>query len=214
MNRKSMENTVIIGYSGHAFVVIDILLKYQNIIGYCDSTKKQLNPFHLTYLGKETDVSAISILEQANFFVSIGDNSIRANVLNNMNTVLNKPALNVIHNSAVCSTYAEFHPLGGILVAANAIINPISKIGRGTICNIGSSIDHECILGDCVHIAQGTVLSGNVHVGNHTFIGPNSVVKSNIQIGHNVIIQAGSIVTTNIPDNSIYPIQSNKTGAS
>lgn len=201
-----MENIVIIGYSGHAFVVIDILLKHQNIIGYCDSTKKQSNPFNLTYLGKETELSAISILEHSNFFVCIGDNFIRANVLNNLTTILNKAACNIFHESAVCSTHAEFHPLGGILVAANATINPLSKIGRGTICNIASSIDHECIVGDYVHIAQGTVLSGNVHVGNNTFIGPNSVVKSNIQIGHNVIIQAGSIVTANIPDNSMYPI--------
>jgi sugar O-acyltransferase (sialic acid O-acetyltransferase NeuD family) len=200
------KNTVIVGYSGHAYVVLDILLS-QNypIIGYCDSIKKVNNPFNLTYLGQETNAYPLSIITNTNYFVCIGDNGIRAKVQNKLTTLLNKPALNVLHDKAACSAFVDWHPQGGILVAANAVINPFVKLGKGVIVNISASIDHECILGDFVHIAPSAVLCGNVKVGNNSFIGANSVIKANISIGANVVIAAGSVVNNNIPDNVIFP---------
>jgi sugar O-acyltransferase (sialic acid O-acetyltransferase NeuD family) len=196
--------TIIIGYSGHAYVVLNILMsQYYPIIGYCDSTEKTYNPFNINYLGKESDEGPLSILAKNSYFVSIGDNYIRAKVLDRLTTLFNNAALNVIHEKAVCSNLIEWHSQGGILVAANATINPLVKIGKGVICNTSCSIDHECILGNYVHIAPSAVLCGNVEVGDYTFIGANSVVKQGISIGKNVVIGAGSVVLKNIPDNSV-----------
>jgi sugar O-acyltransferase (sialic acid O-acetyltransferase NeuD family) len=201
---KTNNPTIIIGYSGHAYVVLDILVsRHYPIIGYCDSTEKPYNPFNIHYLGKESDEGPLSILAKNHYFVSIGDNYIRAKVLDKLTALFNNAALNVIHEKAVCSNLIEWHPEGGILVAANATINPLVKIGKGVICNTSSSIDHECILGNYVHIAPGTVLCGNVEVGDYSFIGANSVVKQGISIGKNVIIGAGSVVVKNIPDNAV-----------
>ena len=200
-----MKNPIIIvGYSGHAYVVLDILLSQKySVIGYCDAIKKEDNPLNLKYLGKETDAYPLSILKENNYFVSIGDNNIRAKVLDSLVNTLESAALNVIHEKAVCSSFIECHPNGGILVAANATINPFVKIGKGVICNTSCSIDHECILGDFVHIAPGAVLCGNVVIGDNSFIGANSVVKQGISIGKNVIVGAGSVVIKNIPDNAV-----------
>ncbi len=195
-------NVVIIGYSGHAYVVLDILLsQQQNVIGYCDSVEKAINPFNIKYLGKENNEYPLSILDKNDYFVSIGDNFIRAKILNNLINQFNKPALNVIHNKAVCSKYVEFHSQGGILVAANASINAFVKIGKGVICNTACSIDHECVVGNYVHIAPSAVLCGNVTIGENSFIGANSVIKQGITIGKNVIIGAGSVILKDIPDN-------------
>jgi sugar O-acyltransferase (sialic acid O-acetyltransferase NeuD family) len=203
------ENTLIVGYSGHAYVILDILLsQHYPIVGYCDSIEKPYNPFNLAYLGKETDAYPLSIIPNTSYFVCIGDNSIRTKVLNKLIPLFNKPALNVIHDKAVCSASVEWHLQGGILVAANAVINPFVKIGKGVIVNISSSIDHESIIGDFVHIAPGAVVCGNVKVGNNSFVGTNSVIKPNISIGENVIIAAGSVVVHDLPDNSIFPTPS------
>ncbi len=200
------QESLIIGYSGHAYVVLDILQsQHYPIIGYCDAVEKDFNPFNLKYLGKETDVYPLSILAKTGFFVCIGDNLIRAKVLNKLTTLSNTPALTVIHNKAVCSAYVNWHPEGGILVAANAVINAFATIGKGVICNISASIDHECVIGDYVHIAPSAVLCGNVKVGDNSFIGANTVVKPNISIGKNVVIAAGSVITHNIADNTIFP---------
>jgi hypothetical protein len=51
---------LLIGYSGHSFVVYDI---FKNagiaITGYCDSEEKFFNAFQLKYFGKETSAEAI-----------------------------------------------------------------------------------------------------------------------------------------------------------
>jgi sugar O-acyltransferase (sialic acid O-acetyltransferase NeuD family) len=195
---------IIIGYSGHSYVVIDILLnqKYA-ILGYCDSLEKEYNPFNIKYLGKESDARPLSILNEYNYFVAIGDNTIRGKILDKLTATLNKPALNVIHKKAICSKFVEINSQGGTLIAASATINPFVKIGKGVICNTSSSIDHECVLGNYVHIAPSAVLCGNVQVGDYTFIGANSVVKQGISIGKNVIVGAGAVVINNIPDNAI-----------
>jgi sugar O-acyltransferase (sialic acid O-acetyltransferase NeuD family) len=203
-NKKTKKQAVIIGYSGHSFVILDILLSQKyTILGYCDALEKEYNPFNINYLGKESDKGPLSIIAENDYFVGIGDNKIRGKILAKLVTLLNKPALNVIHKKAVCSKFIEIDPQGGVLIAANATINPLVKIGKGVICNTSSSIDHECILGDYVHIAPSAVLCGNVKVGDYTFIGANSVVKQGVSIGKNVIIGAGSVVIKDISDNTI-----------
>jgi sugar O-acyltransferase (sialic acid O-acetyltransferase NeuD family) len=90
----------------------------------------------------------------------------------------------------------------GVMIAANATINPLAYLGRGVICNTSSSIDHECIIGDFCHIAPNAVLCGNVKIGKGTFVGANSVIRQGITIGNNVTIGAGTVVIRDIPDNA------------
>ena len=188
----------IIGYSGHAYVIIDILLSAGRLVtAYCDSEEKEKNPYHLQYLGKESDV--IHKLKKYDVFACIGHNGIREKVHAQMSNLLRDP-INAIHPSAVISSSVKLS--NGIMVAANATINPLVEIGTGVICNTSCSIDHECIIGDFSHIAPGAVLCGNVRVGRNTFVGANAVVRQGITIGNNVMIGAGTVIVKDIPDNT------------
>jgi UDP-3-O-[3-hydroxymyristoyl] glucosamine N-acyltransferase len=44
------------------------------------------------------------------------------------------------------------------------------RLAEGVIINTRASVDHECILGNGVHIAPGAVLAGRVTVGDNTMI--------------------------------------------
>jgi len=186
----------IVGYSGHAFVIIDILLSAGRLVtAYCDQEAKEFNPYHLEYLGKESDV--INKLKKFDFFACVGHNGIREKIHTNLRQYLGNP-INAIHPSAIISSSVKMGD--GIMIAANATLNPLVEIGRGVICNTSTSIDHECIIGDFTHIAPGAVLCGNVKVGRNTFIGANSVIRQGIIIGDNVTIGAGTVVVKDIPD--------------
>lgn len=188
----------IVGYSGHAFVIVDIFLNAGRLVtAYCDSEEKSLNPYHLNYLGKEMEV--IHKLKKFDYFACVGHNGIREKIHTNLSQLLGNP-INAIHPSAVISASVKMGD--GVMIAANATLNPLTEIGRGVICNTSSSIDHECIIGDFTHIAPGAVLCGNVKVGRSTFIGANSVIRQGITIGNNVTIGAGTVVVKDIPDNS------------
>src|SRR5687768_412302 len=187
----------IIGYSGHAYVIVDILLSAGRLVtAYCDAEEKPRNPYHLKYLGKESEV--ISQLLNFDFFTCIGHNGAREKVHMELSQLLGNP-INAIHPSAVISSSVRMED--GIMIAANVTLNPLVELGKGVICNTSCSIDHECSVGDFTHIAPGAVLCGNVKVGKSSFIGANAVIRQGITIGNNVMIGAGTVIVKDIPDN-------------
>jgi sugar O-acyltransferase (sialic acid O-acetyltransferase NeuD family) len=201
---KSMKTTLkkpvaIVGYSGHAYVIIDIFLNAGRLVtAYCDSEQKQSNPYHLNYLGKESEV--INKLKKYDYFACVGHNVIREKIHTQLSQMLGYDPINAIHPSAVISASVRMGE--GVMIAANATLNPLVEIGKGVICNTSTSIDHECVIGEFTHIAPGAVLCGNVTVGRSSFIGANSVIRQGISIGNNVTIGAGTVVVKDIPDGS------------
>jgi sugar O-acyltransferase (sialic acid O-acetyltransferase NeuD family) len=190
----------VIGYSGHGFVAIDILLfAGYKVTGYFDREEKQYNPFALEYFGKETDSKAAEILKENSYFIAIGDNLIREKIYLQLTQGFGKP-VNAIHLSAVISSSAKLQD--GIMIAAGAVINPLVTIGKGVICNTSCAIDHECEVGDFSHIAPGAILCGNVKTGQRSFIGAGAVIRQGIRIGNNVMIGAGCVVVKDVPDNT------------
>lgn len=188
----------IVGYSGHSYVIIDIFLNAGRIVtAYCDAEQKSNNPYHLNYLGKEAEV--IQQLKDYDYFACVAHNGIREKIIRQLTEHLGNP-INAIHPSAVISGSVKMGD--GVMISANATLNPLVELGRGVICNTSSSIDHECVIGDYSHIAPGAVLCGNVQVGKGTFVGANSVIRQGIKIGNNVIIGAGTVVVKDIPDNA------------
>ncbi len=189
----------LIGYSGHAYVTVDIFLSMSRAVAaYCDYEEKLVNPFALKYLGKDSDKDVVELLKTYDYFIAIGDNISRRKISERLISKLSY-SVNAIHTSSVISASASIG--NGIFIAANVAINPLAKIGNGVICNTSCSIDHECIIGDFAHIAPGAVLCGNVRVGENTFVGANAVIKQGITIGKNVMIGAGAVVIKNISDN-------------
>lgn len=75
-------------------------------------------------------------------------------------------------------------------------------LGENSIINSRASIDHDCCIGNHVHMAPGVTLSENVEVEDLTHIGTGVVVIQGIQIGRKSIIGAGVTITKNVPDNS------------
>ena len=78
------------------------------------------------------------------------------------------------------------------------------RIGDGCIINTSSSVDHDCELGNFVHISPGSHLAGTVKVGAYTWFGIGSVAVQSLSIGEEVIIGAGSVVITSIEEKGTY----------
>ncbi len=190
------KEAIIIGYSGHAFVLADILLANgYHILGYCDKEEKSKNPYNLNYLGSENDISVLNMLKKNNVFIGIGDNDTRASIFEYLNKEL-VACPSIIYNTSFISLHVQIG--SGTVIMPGVVINSNSKIGNAVICNSSCVIEHECFIGDYSHIAPGAVLAGNVTVGKKTFIGANAVVKQGIKIGDNVIIGAGAVIVKDV----------------
>lgn len=190
---------ILIGYSGHAFVVCGIFQAAgKKVTGYCDVDEKEYNPFGLTYFGTENSDAALEALKQYGFFIAVGDNGLRKKIYSNL-LLKNIIPVNAIHPSAIMDGSVKI-AAGAVMIAANVTINPLAGIGTGVICNTGCIIEHECIVGEFAHIGPGAVLCGNVKIGEGTFVGAHAVIKQGINIGKNAMIGAGAVVVKDVPD--------------
>lgn len=197
-----MKEVYLIGYSGHAYVVCDILLSRGiKLSGYLEQEKKTNNPYKLPYLGSEQDLKNQKLLQQGKYFVAVGNNKVRKQLTKSIISNLNAKPTNAIHANATISTTAKIG--NGVMVSSNCIINACANIDDGVICNTQAVIEHECQIGAYSHIAPGAVLCGNVKIGTMTFVGANAVIKQGIVVGDNVIIGAGAVILKDVPTNSI-----------
>lgn len=193
---------ILIGYSGHAFVVCGILhAAGKQVTGYCDVEEKELNPFNLIYIGPENSVQAMEKIIEQGYFISVGNNAIRKKIYEHFAREQVFP-VNAVHPSAMIDHTAQL-AAHGIMISAGVCINPLATIGTGAICNTGCIIEHECKVGDYAHIGPGAVLCGNVRIGNLSFVGAGSVIRQGVSIGNNVVIGAGAVVVKDVPDNEI-----------
>lgn len=103
----------------------------------------------------------------------------------------------IVHPSAVVSTSAVIGPGGQVLALAQ--VGADAHIGEAVIINHHASVDHECKIGNGVHLAPRATLCGCVTLADHVFIGAGAVVLPRLSIGENAIVGAGAVVTQDIP---------------
>lgn len=127
--------------------------------------------------------------------ISIGDNRTRAKVAFRHHS-LSYTILK--HPNAEISPSALLNK--GTVVMSGVTINADVRIGSHVIVNTNSSIDHDCIVEDFVHISPNVGLAGGVQVGEGTHIGIGASVIPNVKIGRWCVIGAGTVVINDVPD--------------
>lgn len=102
-----------------------------------------------------------------------------------------------------CHPSATVHPTAsigeGTVVFAGVIIQPEANIGAHSILNTAASVDHDCILGDFVHIGPGTRLCGGVTVDDGVLLGVGSKIAPNVTIGPWSTAGAGAVCVVDVP---------------
>jgi acetyltransferase EpsM len=90
----------------------------------------------------------------------------------------------------------------GTIIASNAVIAPMSKIGSNVLVNYGASIGHHCYIKDFVCIGPNVSIGGACTIKEGAYIGSGACVREKIVIGENSIVGMGAVVTSNVPDNT------------
>lgn len=186
----------LVGYSGHALVVIESVMATGNKIhGYFDKEQKE-NLFDIDYLGKENRFTS-----DHNIFITIGDNGIREKVFKLLQDK-NNLDIKIIDPSALISSSSEI--LHQVYVGKNTIINAGASIKEGCIINTNCIVEHGVHIGKFSHIAPSSTICGDVSIGSNCYIGANSTIIQGISIGNNVTVGAGSVVIKDLEPNSKY----------
>jgi acetyltransferase EpsM len=186
---------LLFGASGHAKVIVDILLsKGIQVKGFYDEDESKKELWGIPVIGKTKDFNN----PEQECIISIGKNSTRKKVVEQLGDVEFGIA---VHSSSIIGSHVEIGE--GSVIMAGTVINADTKIGEHVIINTSASVDHDCLIEDFVHIAPNTSLCGGVEVGEGTLIGAGTTIIPLVKIGKWCTIGAGAVVVEDIPDHSV-----------
>lgn len=184
----------IYGASGHAKVIIDIAKSRGSSIDMVFDDDIQIE-----YLDGYTVAHKFSEeMKNSDTVIAIGNNTTRKNVAESLKGKISDA---ICHKSSVISPSAKLGK--GTVVMPNASINASTKVGVHCIINTASTVDHDCELGNFVHISPSVAIAGNVKIGLGTHIGIGAVVIPGIKIGEWVTVGAGAVIIRDIPDYAV-----------
>lgn len=198
-----MKNILIIGPSGHAKVVIDIVEKQglYNIAGLVDE-KARPGESVLGYeiVGRDEDLpQLVEEKDIEGFVIAVGDNALRENIYEKVDALcagIEYPS--IVHPAAQVGKDVV---LGrGCVIMAGGVVNVSSKIGEFCIVNTKASLDHDCEMHDFASLAPGATIGGGCTIGRYSAIGIGAVLKHGVCIGSDCVIGAGAVVVQNVED--------------
>jgi len=181
---------ILYGASGHAKVIIDICKKNnKEIVAIIDDNIEISSLLNQ----KVIQLKQLKSIDDK-FIISIGNNLTRKKIVNKIQSNFGI----AIHPSTSIDKTVTIDV--GTVVMAGSVINSSVKIGKHCIINTSSSIDHDCILENFVHISPNATLCGGIQIGEGSHVGAGAVIIPNIKIGKWCVIGAGAVVINDIPD--------------
>ncbi len=176
-----MKRIIIIGASGYAKVIAETidLLDQIEVVGFIDDQieKGTFVYDRLQVIGSVNDIQQLSNQCDA-FVIGIGNNYVREQIANQYSGEVKFET--IIHPRAYVSKSAFISE--GVVVLAGSVINSNSKIGRYSIINSNTVVDHDCQVGEFVHLVIGTL------------VGSNSVVSGSIKTDIGQVLPAFSTI--------------------
>jgi len=192
---------VLVGGGGHCKVLIDAIQKQGlfEIAGITDKNNAGGKVLGIEVIGSDEMLKQMPGSGCKNAFVAValGNVTLRRDLYKLLKSLgFELPV--IVHPSAVVAQEVKIGE--GTFIAAGVVVGPGTTIGANVILNTGARLDHDCAVGDFVHIAPGAVLSGGVCVGDGAHVGAGAVVIGYKKIGSNTVIGAGSVVLEDIPE--------------
>jgi len=199
---EAMKKIAIVGSSGHAKVIVDIVQQQGEcrIVGLLDRNRKAGEAaLGFSVLGSEENLPKLK--EEHGFdgvIVAIGDNHVRGQVVK----LVREKCPDIQFPSAIHprACVAPDVALGeGSVIMPGVCVNPGSCVGNFCIINTNASLDHDSVLGDFASLAPGVVTGGDVRIGQFSVVGIGAVLNHAIELGEQTVIGAGAVVTGSLP---------------
>ncbi len=157
------------------------------------------------------EVNGYRVVSDAEFFdipcsrrlfnIAIGDSKVRERIAS---SCIQRGAKPLTVRSVNAIVYDRNTIGDGAILCANTMITSNAKIGKFFHSNIYSYVAHDCVIGDFVTFAPNVQCNGNVHIGDHAYIGTGAVIKQGtnakpLMIGEGAVVGMGAVVTKDVP---------------
>ena len=199
-----MQKLVVIGGGEFARVVIETAeLTGWQVLGFVDSNANEetVQRTGKPHLGD--DSTLLSFADDARFILGVGCIKVsdaREAIVHRLSLPRDRWA-SIVHPRASVSGSAQLAP--GSIVLAGAVVATGASIGAHTIINLGAKIDHDCRVGDFVHLCPQVALGGCAIVENGAFIGMGAIVRDHTRVAEKTIVGLGTVVNKPFPARSV-----------
>jgi sugar O-acyltransferase (sialic acid O-acetyltransferase NeuD family) len=203
---QNMDAIVVLGGGGHARVVISILrkLKLHQILGYTD-LKDQGELFGVPFLGSDRELAALAgKTNDLNAVLALGQVGLGNSRFGIWKQLVPMNLAFPLIISPAATVNEGLIGGEGAVVMDGAVVSCGARIGRGAILNTNSTVEHDVVLADWVHVAPGATISGGVSVGRFSMIGAGATVIEGIKIAEGCVVGAGATVVRDLTEQGIY----------
>jgi sugar O-acyltransferase (sialic acid O-acetyltransferase NeuD family) len=87
------------------------------------------------------------------------------------------------------------------------VIQPNVRIGNDVILWSGNHIGHDSTIEDHVFIASHAVVSGNVKIGESSFVGVNATFRDGITVAPKCVIGAAALIMKDTVEGGVYSVR-------
>jgi sugar O-acyltransferase (sialic acid O-acetyltransferase NeuD family) len=144
--------------------------------------------------------SLVTLPSNAVFALGVGDNRNRMHWAHEL-ARLGRRALTLIHPAAIIASHTTIGE--GAYVGPLAVVHVNASIGRHSIVNTATVVDHQCHLGDFAHASANVIMGGASRAGDGSLLGVGSSLLPEVIVGAWTQVGAGSVVTRDLPDNVV-----------
>ncbi|MEZ7172928.1 acetyltransferase [Sporosarcina sp. OR05] len=195
-----MKKVVIIGDSGHAKVVADVIHSHNSgfVIAKLDDKYDDVFIENGIVKGPIKHIHELIANDPAlRVIIGIGSNLIRKKLVSLL-AISDEYYMTAVHKTAVISPSATIS--AGTVIMPGVIVNADATIGKHVILNSGSVIEHDTKIDDFAHISPCAVLTGGVQIGEGTHIGAGASIVPQKTVGAWTTVGAGAVVVSDIND--------------
>lgn len=155
------------------------------------------------YWKEETGLLPLSEFDPDEYevMIAIGDSMIRKILVGKMPTETRYFAF--IHPTAIILNGSS--KIGeGSFIGANSIITTNVTLGKHSLLNRGNHIGHDCKIGDFFSMMPGSIVSGDVEIGECVYLGTNSSVREKTKICGQVTLGMNAALVNDILESGTY----------
>ncbi|MES2536069.1 MAG: NeuD/PglB/VioB family sugar acetyltransferase [Pseudomonadota bacterium] len=86
----------------------------------------------------------------------------------------------------------------GSFVGHHAHVGPMARVGTAGIINTAAVVEHDCVLGDYVHVSINAAAAGRSRLGDYVLLGAGATVIDSVVLADHITIGAGGVVINSI----------------
>ena len=91
----------------------------------------------------------------------------------------------------------------GSFIGAYSILTTNIKLGSHSLLNRSNHIGHDCVIGNYFSAMPGSIVSGNVSIGDRVYLGTNSSIREKLKITNDVTVGLNTGIVKSITDSGI-----------